>query len=93
MALRCISAVERTLVDGLFIRVDTQFDHAKWYCATHEYITATVWYQLEVSLMHISGHLACVARYCAFSPDEWIHELRIIDVLCYCAWRKYQQRQ
>ena len=74
MALRCISAVERTLVDRLFIRVDTQFNHAKWYRAANEDIAAAV----------------CVAWYRAFSPDEWIHELRIIDVLCYCAWRKYQ---
>ena len=42
MALRCISAVECTLVNGLFIRVDAQFNHTKWYCATHEYITAAV---------------------------------------------------
>ena len=79
MTLWRISAIQRGLIDRLFVAVDAQFDHAKRNCTTYEDVAAAI----------------CIAGYSALSPYERVHELRVIDFLCICILslhnRKYRE--
>ena len=43
MALRRPATIQRALVDGLFVCVEAELDHTKWYRTTDKDIAATIY--------------------------------------------------
>ena len=81
-ALRRISSVQRTLVDRLFISIKTELHHTKRQCASNKDITAADCMLLVSFDMQVLDQLASITRNRALRPNEWIHILRIIHLLC-----------
>jgi hypothetical protein len=77
------------LVERLFVCVETKLYHAERYGTSHEYIAAANCFRSAINIENSKSQLTRITRYCAFRPNKWVYELRIVNVLGYCARNKY----